>query len=93
MRKVTLVAKVVEVTPPREVYSRRTGRRNLLAVATLEDETGRVKLALWNRQIKFVRAGTYVRVVNAEVRNFRGELQLSLGRFGRVYTLEEGTEE
>ena len=48
--------------------------------ATLQDATGTVKLSLWGAQIAKVRPGQRVKLAGAWVREYRGHLQVSLGR-------------
>ena len=59
-----------------------------VANAVLEDESGTVKLTLWGDQIKQVKMGNEVEVVNAFAREWRGEIQLSIGRGGELKVLK-----
>jgi replication factor A1 len=86
MRNVNLSAKVLEVTPPRRVVTR-FGNYASVAKAVIEDETGTIKLCLWNAQIGTVAAGDFVQLTNATASTFRGERQLSIGAKGKLHTL------
>jgi len=55
-----------------------------LAEATIRDETGMMKLVLWNDQIRQVDVNDKVRIEGGYVRSFRGELQLSISRYGHI---------
>ncbi len=84
MRRVNLVAKVVDISEPREVRSRFGNRTYRVATATLADETGTVKMALWNEQIDKVNVDDQVSIENGYVKSFRGEIQLNVGRYGKL---------
>lgn len=86
MRTVEVEGEVVEVSAPRDV-SLRTGGSARVADATIKDETGTIKLSLWDNQIEQVLKGVTVRVSNGYTNNFRGEVQLNVGRYGRLEVL------
>jgi replication factor A1 len=92
MNHVTLKAKVLEVTQPKQVFTR-YGNYASLAKAVIEDGTGQIKLCLWNDQIDAVSAGTTVQIENARTSTFKGERQLSLGKTGTVNNIEHFEEE
>jgi replication factor A1 len=62
----------------------RSGKEARVADSTLEDETGTVKLSLWNEQIDEVKVGDRVRIENGYTNTFRGDLQLNVGYYGRL---------
>ncbi|MEM1514498.1 MAG: OB-fold nucleic acid binding domain-containing protein [Thermoproteota archaeon] len=90
MRGVNLVAKVLEVSEPREVISRFDGRAYRVADAIIGDETGTIKLSLWNEQIGQVNINDTVKIENGYIRSFRGEKQLNVGKFGKLTVLYSG---
>jgi replication factor A1 len=55
-----------------------------VASAVIADETGTVKLTLWNEQIDQVNVGNTVKIENGYVSSFRGEIQLNIGKFGKL---------
>jgi len=87
MRKVNLVAKVLEISEPREVVSRFSGRVFKVADAIIGDETGTIKLSLWNEQIEQVKVNDTIKIENGYIRSFRGEPQLNVGRYGKLTVL------
>ena len=87
MRHVNLKAKILEVAAPKRVFTR-YGNRASVAKASIADETGTIKLCLWNDQIASVSAGDTVQIENAQVSAFRGENQLSLGKKGTLSNVE-----
>jgi replication factor A1 len=77
----------MDVSSPREV-SLRTGGQARVADATLRDESGTIKLSLWDAQIDAVSKGIRVKVTNGYINTFRGERQLNVGRYGKLDILE-----
>lgn len=84
MKRVSIEAKVVEKGEPREVTSRMKNETYNVATAIIADETGTIKLTLWNEQIGQVNVDNRVKIENGYVSSFRGELQLNVGRFGTM---------
>ncbi|MDH5689103.1 MAG: GNAT family N-acetyltransferase [Candidatus Bathyarchaeota archaeon] len=87
MREVEVEAKVLEVSEPRQVRSRKTGEPLRVAEAVISDETGPIKLVLWNDQIRQVKADEKIRIENGYVTSFRGEKELNIGRYGTLAIL------
>jgi hypothetical protein len=87
MSHVNLKAKVLEVTQPKQVFTR-YGNYASLAKAVIADETGKINLCLWNDQIDAVSAGATVQIENARTSTFKGERQLSLGKTGTVNNIK-----
>jgi replication factor A1 len=83
MNHVNLKAKILEVAEPKHVVTR-YGNHASVAKALIEDETGTIKLCLWNGQIAAVSAGDTVQIENARTSTFRGERQLSIGKTGTL---------
>jgi replication factor A1 len=87
MNHVNLKAKILEVAEPKHVVTR-YGNHASVAKALIADETGTIKLCLWNGQIAAVSAGDTVQIENAQVSAFRGERQLSIGKTGTLSNVE-----
>ncbi|MDH7476950.1 MAG: hypothetical protein QHH17_01030 [Candidatus Bathyarchaeota archaeon] len=81
MKKVNVKAKVLEIAKPTLVFTR-FGNYASVANALIADETGKIKLCLWNEQIDSVSIGDTVQIENANTSAFRGEKQLRIGRKG-----------
>ncbi len=84
MRNVVVEAKVTEKSDPREVLSRFKDETYKVATATIADETGTIKLTLWNEQISQVDVGSTVKIDNGYITSFRGEIQLNIGKYGKM---------
>lgn len=89
MKRVNLEAKVLQVEEPRMVHTQ-FGSNALLANATIEDATGKVKLCLWDQQVNSIHAGDAVQISNASVSTFKGEKQLRLGKTGALNVIQHG---
>ncbi|MEM2226095.1 MAG: OB-fold nucleic acid binding domain-containing protein [Candidatus Bathyarchaeia archaeon] len=87
MKGVNLVGKIQEISAPRQVMTR-FGGMSKVADAILSDESGAVRISLWNEQIDQVRPGDSIRVENGYVTSFRGEAQLNVGRYGKLSVLK-----
>ena len=83
MKKVNLKAKIIEVSPSTFVVTR-FGNCASVANAIVSDETGKIKLCLWNDQISSVRPGDTVQIENATVSEFRHERQMRIGKKGTL---------
>lgn len=84
MRRVDVEAKVLEKTPTREVMSRYKDVVHRVATAIVSDDTGKIKLTLWNEQIDQVNENDNIKVENGYITTFRGEMQLNVGRYGKL---------
>ena len=84
MRRVDITAKIIEKSEPREVLSRFKDTTHKVATAIVTDETGNIKLTMWNEQINQVNVNDTVRVENGYVTSFRGETQLNVGKYGKL---------
>jgi len=87
MKKVNLKAKVLEIARPTLVFTR-FGNYASVSNALIADETGTIKLCLWNEQIDSVSIGDTVQIENATTSTFRGERQLRIGKKGTLRNVE-----
>jgi replication factor A1 len=87
-KRVEIEAKVTEKTGPREVISRYKDVVLRVANATISDDTGSIKLTLWNDQIDQVNVNDTIKIENGYVTSFRGEIQLNIGRYGKLSVVQ-----
>jgi len=87
MREVTVNGKIVEIQPRRTVLTRYGWYADVSNVL-LADETGSIRLSLWNGQIDSVSVGDIVSIGRASVTSFSGALQLRIGRNGSLTVLK-----
>jgi replication factor A1 len=83
MMEVNLRARVLEIPTP-ELVLTQFGNYAKVTNALIADETGTVKLCLWNEQINAVAIGDTIQLQNARMSTFRGERQLSIGKKGTL---------
>ena len=62
----------------------RAGGQSDVADATIKDDSGSIKLSLWGDQINKVDVGDKVKIENGYTKAFRGEVQLNIGRYGKL---------
>lgn len=75
------------ISEPRTV-NLKTGGQAQVADAILKDDTGQIKLTLWDAQIKMVKSGSKVRIENGYITNFKGENSLNVGKYGKLTVIE-----
>ena len=83
-KRVDIEAQVVEKGSTREVQSRYKDETYRVASAVVGDDSGNIKLTLWNEQIDQVQVGDKIRIENGYVTSFKGEIQLNVGKFGKL---------
>ena len=86
MKKVTVEAEVLESPKPSLVRTR-YGNSAMVTNAWIADETGKIKLCLWNEQANYITMGDFIQIKNASVTAFKGERQLCLGKTGTISVL------
>jgi len=86
MKKINLEAEVLETSTPSLVYTQ-YGNSATVTNARIADETGKVKLCLWNEQANSITVGDTIQIKNASVSTYKGERQLRLGKNGTVSVL------
>ncbi len=91
---VTLVGQVLDTDSVR-TFDRDDGSEGKVANLTLGDETGRVRVTLWDEQADLVtefEVGETVEVVDGYVRDRDGDLELHVGNRGAVEAVEADVE-
>lgn len=83
MRRINIAGNITELSEPREV-STRLGEAHRVATAIISDDTGKIKLSLWDDNIEQVKVGDNVQIENGYVTMFQNESQLNVGRFGKL---------
>ena len=86
---INLEADVIDVGPVREIN--KYGKNLRVANATLKDESGKIKLTLWNQEVDKVHKGDKVKVTNGYAKAFQDELQLTAGKFGKIEVVGKST--
>jgi replication factor A1 len=87
MKRVNLKSEVIEIPKPAQVHTQ-FGNTVMVANALVGDETGKIKLCLWEGQIGSINVGDNIELKNGQVCVFRGEKQLRLGKNGLLTVLK-----
>jgi len=80
---VTVEAEVTAISEPRDVVTR-FGKRTRVADATIKDASGEITLTLWGDDVEKVATGDKVKIENGWVSEFKGNPQLSCGKYGKM---------
>jgi len=67
------------------------GRELKVANAILKDDSGTIKLTLWNDEANKYKGGDEIKIENGYVNEFQGEPQLTAGKFGKIVLIEKGS--
>jgi len=84
---VDIIVDIVDVGETREFE--KFGRTGKVATAIAKDETGDIKLTLWNDQIDTINPGDKVHITNGYVSEWQGEPQLTTGKMGKLEVVKE----
>lgn len=80
--KIDVTVEIVSVDEPRTFE--KFGRQGKVANAKAKDESGEITMSLWNEQVDLVKPGMKVHIINGWCSEYKGEKQLSTGKFGRL---------
>lgn len=83
---IDLVLQVVDKEEPRSFE--KFGKQGRVCNAKVKDETGEVKMTLWNDDIEKVNVGDKIHLKNGWCSEYQGERQLSAGKFGKIEIVE-----
>jgi replication factor A1 len=88
MKRVEVTVRVMSIGDIREVKSKFKDEVYRIADAVVADMTGQIKLTLWGDQIAIVAVGDILHITNAYVTSFKSEVQLNVGKFGKIEKLQ-----
>lgn len=86
--KVDVIVSVKSKETPRSMI--KFGKELSVCNAVVEDDSGKIKMTLWNDDIVKVGQGDKIHITNGYVSEFQGEKQLTAGKFGKIEVLEKG---
>lgn len=87
MADVNLKVKIIELKEPREIMTK-FGSVTTLTEAVLQDDTATIKLTLWGKQSDGIENNQEVEIENGFIKEFREELQITLGRKGTIKVVQ-----
>ena len=82
----SIEAEIIAMEAPREVMGK-YGKRLRVASATLKDDSGEIKLTLWNDDADKFAQGDRIKITDGWVADYKGSLQVSMGRSGKIEKL------
>lgn len=88
---IDVTVEVTSIEEPREFE--KYGKTLKVANAMVKDDSGEIKLTLWNEDIEKVKKGMKLHITNGYASEFKGEKQLTTGKFGKFEVLGGSEEE
>ena len=82
---VSIEAEVASMGEVKEIQ--KYGNTLKVANAEIKDDSGSIKLTLWNEKIDLIKEGDKIKIEKGYVNSFQGDLQLTLGKFGTLEVL------
>ena len=79
---VDVIVDIIDVGEAREFQ--KFGKAGRVSTAIAKDESGDIKLTLWNEDIDKVKSGDKVHITNGYVNEWQGDMQLTTGRMGKL---------
>ena len=87
---IDVVGEIVTKDEPRTFE--KFGRQGRVCNAIMKDDSGEIKLTLWNDDVDKVSIGSKVHIQNGWCSEYKGEKQLSTGKFGKLEVVSGSTE-
>jgi len=88
MKGVNVAAEIIDIPPTRAVLTK-WGTHALVSNVKIADETGSIRLSLWNNQIETVHVGDKVEIKNGSVSRFADKPLLKIGRKSMLSVIPE----
>ena len=89
MKNLNLKFKVVEIEESKEVPSKYDKNMHKVADAVIGDETGIVKMTLWDDDIQKVETGKTYQLTNGKTSLFERHIRVSRGKDGKIEEISE----
>ncbi|KXA97496.1 hypothetical protein AKJ37_02880 [candidate division MSBL1 archaeon SCGC-AAA259I09] len=87
MRNLNLNLKVINIGDINSFKNEKGEGR--VATAICEDDSGKVKVSLWNEEIDKVDKGDRIRIESGYSRLFKDEVHISAGKYGELKVLKD----
>ena len=83
---VNITGELASLEAPRDVITK-FGKKTRVANATVKDESGEIILSLWGEDADRFAQGDTIQIENGWVSEYKGNMQLSAGKFGKITKL------
>ena len=87
---INVEVEVLSIEEPREFD--KYGKTLRVANAQVKDDSGEIKMSLWNEDIDKVKPGMKLKIENGYCSEFKGEKQFTTGKFGKFEVISGGSE-
>jgi replication factor A1 len=95
MRNVSIVGRVIKISQVNE-FERANGKKGAVVNVWIADNSGLVRIPLWNDQVKIaeeLKVNDLVQITNGITKeNIFGDVEISLGKYGNIRILEDSGE-
>ncbi len=81
--KIDVEVEVISKEEPKE-FEKKDGNKGKVCGCMIKDDSGEIKLTLWNDDCEKVNVGDKVKITNGYCNEFQGEKQLSASRYGQL---------
>lgn len=85
LENLNVIVRVVHVGDSRTIPTRFGEAKTALAL--VEDETGRLGLKLWRKQVDLVKPGDIIKIENGFAIQFGGATEINVGSRGRIIVI------
>ena len=85
----TVTFKVLRISEPRRVTTKRTGKAHLVANAVIADSTGKIDLTLWNWDVDEVERGKVYTLEGGRVDVYEESMRIVKERSGKYLIVED----
>jgi len=79
----SIEGEVISIEQSREVRTK-FGKLIRVANATIQDDSGQIIVTLWDKDIDRVSIGDRIKIENGWVSDFKGNLQITAGKSGKL---------
>jgi len=83
MSSVNIKVTVSEISEPKQITTGKGIEREILEVE-VKDETGAMKLVLWDEKVIPLKVEDILQIENGFVTSFKGEWRINVGKYGEV---------
>jgi len=85
---INLTAKIESAFPAREFE--KDGRKGSVTNLTISDDTGKINVVVWNKELPGLAKGSRVKILNGYVKERNNQPEINIGNFSSISVVEEG---